>query len=42
LSHTASSRFWRCLNALPTEVQSLERKNFELMKRDPSHASLQF
>jgi hypothetical protein len=40
--HFASSRFWRCLNALPAEVQVLARRNFELLKRDPSHPSLQF
>jgi hypothetical protein len=42
LKHTASKRFWRCFDALPTEVQSLSRKNFELLKLDAGHASLQF
>jgi hypothetical protein len=36
LKHTTSSRFWRCFDALPSEVQALARKNFELLKRDPS------
>jgi hypothetical protein len=38
----ASKRFWRCFDALPTEVQSLSRKNFELLKMDAGLASLQF
>jgi len=42
LKHTTSSRFWRCFDALPSEVQALARKNFELLKRDPSHPSVQF
>lgn len=42
MKHTTSSRFWRCFNALPYEVQALARKNFELLKRDPSHPSVQF
>jgi len=42
LKHTTSPRFWRCFDALPAEVQALARKNFDLLKRDPSHPSLQF
>ena len=42
MKHTTSRRFWRCFDDLPTEVQSLARKNFELLKRDPGHPSLQF
>jgi hypothetical protein len=42
LKHTTSSRFWRGFDALPSEVQALARKNFELLKRDPSHPSVQF
>lgn len=40
--HTASARFWRCHAALPLEVRALADKNFELLKRDPGHPSLQF
>jgi hypothetical protein len=42
LKHTTSNRFWRCFDALPPEVQATARKNFELLKRDMSHPSLQF
>lgn len=28
--------------ALPTDVQQLAQKNFELLKKDPSHPSLHF
>jgi hypothetical protein len=42
LKHTASKRFWRCFDALPTDVQVLARKNFALLRQDPSHPSLQF
>lgn len=40
--HTASARFWRCYETLPPEVRTLADKNFELLKRDPAHPSLQF
>jgi hypothetical protein len=30
------------MDALPTEIQALSRKNFELLKMDPGHPSLQF
>ena len=42
MKHTASRKFWKCFDALPSEVQALARKNFELLKRDPAHPSLQF
>ena len=42
MKHTTSKRFWKCFDALPAEVQTLARKNFVLLKRDPSHPSLQF
>lgn len=42
MRHTTSSRFWRCFDGLPIEAQALARKNIELLKRDPSHPSLQF
>jgi hypothetical protein len=41
VNRTASARFWRCYHALPAEVRALADKNFELLKRDPSHPSLQ-
>ena len=42
MKHTASARFWRCLDALPAEVQVLARKNYELLKAEPSRPSLHF
>lgn len=42
MKHTASRRFWKCLDGLPNDVQALARKNFELLKHDPGHPSLQF
>jgi hypothetical protein len=42
LKHTASKRFWECLEALPTEIQTLARRNYALLRNDPSHPSLQF
>ena len=42
LRHLASSRFWRCLDALPAEVQKVARGNFALLKHNPAHPSLQF
>ncbi|WP_309380677.1 hypothetical protein [Cerasicoccus frondis] len=39
--HKATDRFWKCLDSLAPEVQSLARKNFELLKEDAAHPSLQ-
>jgi hypothetical protein len=40
--HRASSRFWTQFANLPDTVQKVARKNFELLKDDPSHPSLHF
>ena len=40
--HRATSRFWEGFENLPASVQSLARKNFELLKADPQHPSLHF
>ena len=42
LQHTASKRFWQCLDALPSEIQGVARRNFVQLKADPSHPSLHF
>ena len=42
MNHTASARFWRCHDALPSEVRAVADKNFKMLKADPSHPSLQF
>jgi hypothetical protein len=40
--HRTSGRFWDLFANLPAGVQTLARKNFELLKADPSHRSLHF
>jgi len=40
LNFQSTAAFWRCYDALPSAVQALADKNFELMKRDPRHPSL--
>jgi hypothetical protein len=40
LKHHASSDFWNCFTALPKNIRELARKNFELLKQNPSHPSL--
>jgi hypothetical protein len=42
LKHYTFSRFWVCFNALPVEVQKLARRNYAVLKRDPTQPSLQF
>lgn len=42
MRHFASSKFWSCLNALPIEIQHLALRNYELLKQNPAHPSLQF
>ncbi len=40
--HTASKRFWQCLDALPAEIQAVAHRNFAQLKADPNHPSLHF
>lgn len=42
MKHTASKRFWQCLEALPADVQALAHRSYARLKADPSHPSLQF
>jgi len=42
VKHKASSSFWSCYDALPSDIRSIADKNFQLLKKDPSHPSLQF
>ena len=42
MTHRASVRFWDAYNRLPPDIQSQADKQFELLKRDPRHPSLQF
>ena len=40
--HKAAPDFWSCYRALSEDVRDLADKNFQLLKRDPRHPSLQF
>jgi hypothetical protein len=42
VKHSASPRFWTAYDALPASIKKLADANFELLKRDPRHPSLQF
>ena len=42
MKHTASKRFWQCLETLPAGVQALAHRNFTQLKSDPLHPSLHF
>jgi hypothetical protein len=40
--HKTAKSFWDCYQNLPIEIRNLADKNFEIMKRDIYHPSLQF
>ena len=40
--HSASPRFWTVYDGLPDSIRRLADANFDLLKRDPCHPSLQF
>ena len=40
--HRTTLQFWNRFDRLPDLVQSLARKNFQLLKQNPAHPSLQF
>ena len=42
MKHRATPRFWACYRALPSEVQQLADRSYELLMRDPRHPSLHF
>ena len=42
IKHFTTPDFWQHYNALPQEVRSLADKNYELLKSNPAHPSLQF
>jgi len=41
VKHLASSKFWARYRPLPEPVRHLADKNFQLLKADPGHPSLQ-
>jgi hypothetical protein len=42
MEHHTSSHFWKQFNALPPEIQTLALENYDLLKANPRHPSLQF
>jgi len=40
--HHTTGRFWASFARLPDAVQATARRNFELLKGNPSHPSLHF
>jgi hypothetical protein len=42
MNHHASSAFWDCYRRLPSEIQQVADKNYELLRRNPEHPSLHF
>ncbi|NEP14502.1 MAG: hypothetical protein F6K14_30760 [Symploca sp. SIO2C1] len=40
--HRTTPQFWQRFNALPESVQRLARKNYDLLKANPAHPSLNF
>ncbi|HOW75819.1 MAG TPA: hypothetical protein P5102_01050 [Candidatus Competibacteraceae bacterium] len=42
MRHFASRKFWQCFQALPHEVRQLAHCNYDLLKKNPAHPSLQF
>ncbi len=40
--HRTTPQFWKCFDELPASVQSVAKKNFELLKSDSMHPSLRF
>ena len=41
MKHFTNAKFWVAYQALPPKVQRLADKNFQLMKADPRHPSIQ-
>jgi hypothetical protein len=40
--HRTTERFWKCFENLPDPAQKISKKNFELLKENPSYPSLHF
>ena len=41
MKHRARKSFWEHYDRLPEKIKALADKNFDLLKRDPRHPSLQ-
>jgi len=42
VKHRTTPRFWACFAHLPVSAQRLARRNFDILKENPSHPSLHF
>ena len=42
MKHKTASSFWKYYEHLPVDICDLADKNFQLLKDNPSHPSLQF
>lgn len=42
MKHKTASSFWTCYERLPIDIRNLADKNFQLLKDNPAHPSLQF
>jgi hypothetical protein len=42
VKHRTTPRFWACFGRLPQSARSVARRNFDLLKENPSHPSLHF
>lgn len=42
MKHSTLPRFWKLYRNLPEQIQKLADKNYKLLKKDPTHASLHF
>jgi hypothetical protein len=42
MKHQTTRRFWKYFNGLSEDVKRIAEKNFELLKKNPTHPSLHF
>ncbi len=42
MTSKATRRFWKCFDALPSEIQRLAEKNYAMWLQEPRHPSLHF
>jgi hypothetical protein len=40
--HKTTERFWSCFESIPLPIQTLAKKNLEILKTNPRHPSLHF
>lgn len=42
MNHRTTPRFWKLYRELPEDIREIADKNYELLKANPRHPSLQF